>query len=202
MVDELNVLKRKHIPYETYFGEMELDDEEKEKRIELAQKLEPIFLFLFAVIAEDEIEYCYEMVARRYADVVSEVMKDEIAEYGYTYQYIQSVAKEIVDTTVKNIKSDYYKSEDRAKFIAENESNSVANYYQQIKAIADGKQYKTWISMKDRHVRHTHADVDEEKIGIYEAFTVGDSKMLYPKDRSLGADPEEIINCRCSVIYS
>lgn len=31
---------------------------------------------------------------------------------------------------------------------------------------------------------------------------VGDSRMMRPGDSSLGAGPEEIINCRCSVLYN
>ena len=35
------------IVYETYFGEMEISDEEKKERLELAKELEPIFISFF-----------------------------------------------------------------------------------------------------------------------------------------------------------
>lgn len=44
-IDELNELGSQIIDYEEYFGEMELTDEEKEKRIELARQFEVLFLF-------------------------------------------------------------------------------------------------------------------------------------------------------------
>lgn len=200
--DEINKLKTKSLPYEQYFGEMTISNDEKEKRIELAKQLEPIFLFLFAVITKDSLEYCYEMVSRRYSDAVSVIIGDEITENGFMAGYINSIAKDIVDSTIKNESNVYFKSTDRAKYLAENESNTVANYYQQVDAIKDGCTQKTWISMQDKKVRHTHEEVDGETIGIEEAFIVGNSRMLYPKDTSLGASSEEIVNCRCSVIYS
>ena len=42
--DELHTEK---IVYETYFGEMEISDEEKKERLELAKELEPIFISFF-----------------------------------------------------------------------------------------------------------------------------------------------------------
>lgn len=55
--------------------------------------------------------------------------------------------------------------------------------------------------MKDERVRPHHSEVDEEVVGIYDLFTVGNSQMSYPLDTKHGADPEEIVNCRCVVEY-
>ena len=43
---------------------------------------------------------------------------------------------------------------------------------------------------------------DDTKIGIFERFNVGNMQMMFPRDVSLGAGPEEIVNCRCSLRYS
>ena len=55
--------------------------------------------------------------------------------------------------------------------------------------------------MKDKLVRKTHRQVDDEVKGIRELFHVGESLMLFPKDTSQGASIKEIIGCRCSVEY-
>lgn len=55
--------------------------------------------------------------------------------------------------------------------------------------------------MKDQRVRKTHREVDGETIPIDEVFLVGESLMRFPKDTSLGASAEEIVNCRCVVKY-
>ena len=44
--DELNLIKSRSVPYELYFGKMELDEEQKEKRIEFSKKMEEIIIFL------------------------------------------------------------------------------------------------------------------------------------------------------------
>lgn len=42
------------IVYETYFGEMEISDEEKKERLELAKELEPIFISFFMLFWNKE----------------------------------------------------------------------------------------------------------------------------------------------------
>lgn len=44
--------------------------------------------------------------------------------------------------------------------------------------------------------------INGKYVPIGNAFHVGDSWMMFPKDTSLGADAKEIINCRCSITYS
>ena len=60
---------------------------------------------------------------------------------------------------------------------------------------------KQWWSAADGRVRPTHMDVHGEIIDADEPFQVGDYEMMRPGDESLGAGPEEIVNCRCAVLY-
>lgn len=39
------------------------------------------------------------------------------------------------------------------------------------------------------------------RIPIDEAFMVGNSKLMFPNDASLGSDAEEIVNCRCTLKF-
>ena len=53
-LEELNTLsedKQLSIDYETYFGEMDLTEEQKEQRISLAKRIEDDMLFFFALIS-------------------------------------------------------------------------------------------------------------------------------------------------------
>src|SRR5262245_2211236 len=61
---------------------------------------------------------------------------------------------------------------------------------------------KTWWSAQDRRVRDSHADADGQTVAHDQAFTVGGALMLRPGDSSMGAGPEEIVNCRCAVLFN
>lgn len=202
-IDELNILEseenRRSLPYEIYFGEMSLGNNEKEKRIELAKQLETVFLLVFALI--DNMKYTEELAAsflqQKYEDTLS-----NFAEVDKSLKrYIHDISQDIVSTTIKNIDDEYYTSYDRAMFIAENETNTDANYLQYLEAVESGKTHKKWIDIRDKRERKTHLSVGGSIKTIDEPFLVGNSLMMYPKDSSLGAETKEIVNCRCSVIY-
>lgn len=194
--DELNVIE-----YDTYFGEMELSEEEKQRRIKLAETFEILFLYYFTLYLEDNKKSYIKMIEETYRDISIEFL-----EMDYAPEYIEKRAKEVANdvdrVTRENGNNQYYTSGRRAKNISANETNVIANYRLQIEAIRNGMRYKTWKTMKDKRVRHSHILVDERKIGIFDEFEVGTSRMMYPNDTSLGASPNEIINCRCVVKYS
>jgi len=60
---------------------------------------------------------------------------------------------------------------------------------------------KTWWSAQDARVRDSHAEAHGQTVRYDQAFEVGSSLMMRPGDSSLGAGPEEIINCRCAVLF-
>lgn len=212
--DELNKLqssdetvKGKAIDYEQYFGEMELTDEQKEKRIALAKSLDDVFFFLFALINSElalgnELDaiYLISLTDNRLRDVLSEFGIDKLGAYAYLSAYITKAVEDIVNATIKNKEDKYFTSDDRAKYIAENEANSIENYIELQEAIDNGFTKKMWVTMRDRKVRHSHTIVGGEVIGIYDTFKVGVSEMLAPKILISGQD-KECINCRCSLKY-
>lgn len=211
--DELNIFssdeRKRSIPYRQYFGEMYLEPEEKEKRIKMANDLDDVFLFLFAMIYSfggvgEGLSYSvlYEMGERRYKDAIEPYIAMSFSENPDLENYIARQVRYIVDTTVENVGDPYYTSEDRAMFVAENQVNGVANEIQQEKALAAGLTHKRWVSMRDLHVRETHKVADGQVVAIMQPFTVGSSLLNYPCDDSLGAGAEEIVNCRCVVEYT
>lgn len=197
-IESLNIVTRS-IPYEEYFREMNLTEEEKKKRIELAKRFELLFLFLFLGYKKDQSADLKTVLQCKYKEIATEFI-DKEKPTTYIEEYSKQIVDEVIKATNDNIKDPYYTSDDRAMYIAENEANAIANYKQQIEAVKSGKKYKTWLTMNDKKVRHTHQEIDSLKIPIFEAFQVGDSKMMFPKD-SIGS-AEETINCRCILEYS
>lgn len=202
--DELNNLRS--MPYEQYFGEMGISDKQKKERIALAEELEDIFDYLFLIIMSSSlinkdlvIPELYDLVSNRYTDLVK-TLPDIEDNDEYIETYIKDISKEIVDATVNHIKDSYYTSEDRATLIAEEESNTVYNYVDELRAMAQGKTKKTWVTMGDNRVRRTHQDIDRVTIGIFEKFRVGDSLMMRPRDPA--GSPQEVIGCRCWIEYT
>lgn len=196
-------MKNKSIPYDKYFDEMELTKKQKKKRKEFARKMERAVLFIFSLInimrehGRIQRDYVIWQLSQRYKDVVKDYMEPD----KHIEDYVNEFSQEIVDTTLNNLADDYYTSEDRAIFISENEANTTLNYQEHIEAIESGMTKKQWITEKDERVRPTHRQVDNFIIPIDRPFVVGDSLMMFPKDRSLGATADEVVNCRCTVKY-
>ena len=206
---------RKIIPIDRYFEEMDLPDEEKRRREDLASELEKLFLLLFTEISAEKLlnkeidtDYYKDMVYRRYCEEAEVYIVLVAALLGRKtisktmLENIKERVSDIVDTTIK-FDDDYYTSEDRATLLGCNEANYVGNDTGQDIAINQGYTRKQWITMGDEKVRPTHAAVDMVTIGINEYFKVGQAEMLYPMDMSRNAyeHPEETVCCRCSVSY-
>lgn len=102
----------------------------------------------------------------------------------------------------KRIDNIYSFSEDfRSKRIAQTEIIGATNEGQ-LKAYAEaGVEQTEWLTAGDERVRDSHAIMDGQEVEMHQAFTSGlGSKLLYPGDRTHGAPPEDVINCRCTII--
>lgn len=213
--DELNILpveepsaetnnnKERAVPFEQYFGEMDLTDEEKQQRITAATDFETDLLFLFVLISLYQ-QYQFsntDNIVNSFKNKYKDTLSNYIEIDSYINDYLSNFAQTTVKTTLNHLDDKYYLSNDRAAYIAENEVNTVYNYKQFIDAINSGKTTKKWIDIKDKRERKTHLKVGGKTKPIQEPFIVGDSLMQFPKDESLNADPKEIINCRCTIKY-
>lgn len=209
-IDELNASEKSHknlrkISYEEYFGEMELSDEEKKERMELAGRLETVFVSLFASLSDmdGDMDAAYEEACNSYVNIANEfISKSETP--SALLAHVSATVLSVIKVTKDNADSDddWYLSDDRVTYIAANEANYTGNYREQIEMVKQGYKSKTWHTMRDKHVRHTHRLIDSKTIGIFEPFEVGNSLMMFPKDTSLDAESCEIANCRCVVKYS
>ncbi len=214
--DELNIRpsNRRSEPYKEYFSKMSISDKEKQERIAFSEQMEEVVLYILALIettiesGETNREYIQTQFYDKYLDVVLGYMLID----SYIKEYVLETSKQIIGTTFSHIvekhpdseqaTDDYYLSNDRAMFISECEANSILNYRQYSKAVKAGKTKKKWIDVGDKRERKTHLEVGGTTLPIDEPFSVGDSLLQFPKDTSLGASADEIVNCRCSIQYS
>ena len=204
--DELNNLA---IPYEIYFGEMGLSKKDIERRIKLAEMLDDVFIMLFTLIKAEmianrllDVDYLIGYAERHYRDVLDYFGIDYIELYPWLNIHIKQVAEEVIKQNQKNPDDKWNVSDDRAKVIAENEANTVIGYTDFQDAVSSGKTRKTWNTMLDNKVRHTHEVNESLTIPIMDRFHVGAYEMYQPKDSSCGAGMEEIAGCRCWCTYS
>jgi len=204
--DDLNRLvgKKRGEPYETYFGEMDLTEEEIRERIALAEKLEDSFLFilslLFTMAQYNSVNY--EQIRDKFEKGYLKAINGTIIADDYINQYIKNFSYDIIDSTKAHADDIYYYSSDRAIFMAENESLSCWNHQDFSDAIKSGKRMKQWMDVRDKKERETHMHVGRTVKPIEEPFLVGDSLMMYPRDSdTFGASSSEIVNCRCVIRY-
>ena len=209
-IDELNNLQTEQDKQKIrdYFEEMDLEPEEIEKRIGVANGLDNLYLMLFLLMSAsvtagesviDDNEYWNDYLTRGYIDVLTENGYD--TDDPMVSNRIDETVNEVLNTTYEHIAQTYYLSHDRAVMIASNDTNAFANYEQHIEAIKAGYTRKRWLAMRDKKVRHTHVWADGQEVDIQKPFSVGGYEMLFPLDQSLGADAKEVVNCRCVCRY-
>lgn len=208
--DELNTLYRKEhdlrsLPFEQFFGEMDLSAEQKDRRIQTAKDIKK-----FTLYALMSMYYMWQEGLYDYSEPISEFQNEyqslldrldvPLTDF-FAGVHAISTANEIASATLNHPDEMYFFSEDRAALIAENEANSIWNDSEYQDAILSGKTSKRWVAIIDKVTRDSHRDVNGAVVAIDEPFYVGDSLMMYPHDESMGAGAEEIVNCRCSVMY-
>jgi HK97 family phage portal protein len=88
----------------------------------------------------------------------------------------------------------------RAARIARTESGIAGNAGINEGFIQAGVEKKRWISSRDEKVRASHEAADGQEIPVGDPFEVGGFMLEHPGDP--GGPPEEIINCRCTMVGS
>lgn len=209
-IDELNNLEYDDDDIiqklEKYFDVMDgITTEQLDKRVSLGKKIfDLMMLFAFMVVGNDAIGAQQDIEA--YVLLLVGEIQTIVSEFtdldDYLVAYINETARQIVNTTFEHIDDNYYLSQERMLNIAENEPNSVLEHAEYTQAINSGMKQKQWLSERDNRVRPTHRKVDDNTtIPIDKPFHVGNSLMMYPHDKSLGADDKEIVACRCHAVY-
>ena len=193
--------RRRSEPYETYFGDMYLTEEQIDDREEVARKIEePVRNFLLLIMVGLATGLVLYEEARR--ELLDSLISLGIAEV----EYLEMLTREITDSTQRHPTDDWYFSEDRVTFIAEEEANTICNDDDFREAKRRGMRRKQWIGMADAKERDTHWMMNDMIIPIDEYFHVGEAQCLFPKDcvsefTTLPEHPEELIGCRCQIRY-
>lgn len=215
--DEINALNhslpQRSMPTEQYFTEMSLPKREIDYRVKFADEMEDILLMCLAYIYTSlEMGSDVDMARNIAIEMTEDSMIALINRYLYAdtalRSYVRDYLGEFTRVTIgrDNIynglpeKVSYWFSQDRARFNAEDQTNTIFNYDKFQEAKDKNRHEKQWKTMKDELVRLTHSEVDDVVIPIDSFFQVGRCKMLYPKD-FLHGTAEEIVHCRCTIIY-
>lgn len=201
-IDKLNVVEKpKILTIEKYFGEMPLTDEQKKKRIDMCEDFE-VFLLYIIELGEELDRMQLDILIGQLQMGFIEIASKHLDMTEAIIERINEDAMYIAETTKKNLDVPFFTSPDRARLVAENETQSLFNLSEFDRAKEQGFKFKEWLAMLDEKTRETHALADGQKVDIDTPFIVGNSLMMFPTDTSLGAPPEEIINCRCIMRYS
>lgn len=196
--DELNKL---------YFRSMDLSQNEQNQRIEKSKefhdRIGPFFDMQKESYEKDPIMFAF--LTDMYVSQLKSLYTDIFGTGdNWIYKRSEKFSEEVQKATQGyidngNIESAF--SESRKSKVSINESNIYWNYDRH-KRMADVYDYHSWLSERDDRVRPTHITADGQRVPVNEPFRVGGYKMMYPTDDSLGAGPEEIVNCRCVEIFS
>lgn len=210
--DELNRLYEedhrdslRSMPFDRFFGEMDLSQEQKEKREQTAKDIEEFMLLAIMSmyntmeVGLQDLSEASSIITQRY-DALLKRLNIPLTTF-FANIHVASVASDIVSATMGHADDPYFFSEDRARLIAENESNSIWNDSQFEDAHLTWKSRKGWRAILDSRTRGTHVEANGTEIPIDQPFEVGESLLMFPRDQSLGADPSEIVNCRCTAYY-
>lgn len=204
MVDRLNNLTNEYpsISYDAFFAVMDIPKEDKDKRIELAEKLDDIYIWLFSLITlmvatgqPLDTEYLVTSVEMRLMDVAD-------VNVEYVTEHITRIATETVETTIERRDDAYFLSDQRATEIAADEAHTLCSYEELQEAWENGYTKKTWQTMNDKRVRKSHREADGQTVPIDKMFNINGYEMATVKDTEHGAPLSEVSGCRCWVTFS
>lgn len=207
-IDELNILGASDdeaFDYnefiDHYFDTMQISKKQKKQRIEAAKEIMDIILY-FLIWCDEFPEKVDDEIMHDFENDYKEKLFTFTEPDDYFAEYVPFFIKNLVDVSLEHKGEKYYSSVERAANVAVNESNLAFGHIEMQQAVDAGYTHKTWRTERDNRVRPTHRDVEGWTIPIDQPFLVGNSLMMFPKDQSLGADPEEVVNCRCVCSFS
>ena len=208
-VDRLNII---------FFGEMELTDAEKALRVVMAAALAKILLKYYdtilgispfisgadgaellasaAVGFAEEYRSFFEKYYPQYLGEVGGNGADNAS--GWAVRHSRELALWIAQTSINGDNTPLY---DRLLNTVRTEVNEIGNLALLHAAFSSGRTKKRWKTFGDNRVRGTHREAAGQTVPLDQPFIVGNSRLMFPCDSSLGASPSEIVNCRCTIEY-
>ena len=207
----------KQFDYEEYFEVMDISEDERAKRVELARDFAVLMLFFFANLSIEDVarEYYYDILEERCKAIAEGyVGKTDLAYLNdWAYRFAHKTTDKTIDHMENPVADDkmfhfeeydedipqneYWTSPLRALLIAGSMAALIGEYDDLITAVENGATTKTWHTERDKRVRPTHKEAELQTVPIWEPFIVGGAELMFPGDDSLGAPDEELSNCRC-----
>jgi hypothetical protein len=157
--------------------------------------------------------------ARKSSEIIAETTKDNM---NNAVKYIAAASlaagavlsrSEMAEEAGKKV-SDYFDARVPSIATTEVQRASESGKFTEMNALVNGDAYfenvpvtdmdktKTWVAILDDHTREWHAEADGQEVPFDQPFEVDGEELMEPGDDSMGASPENVINCRCSSIYS
>lgn len=146
-------------------------------------------------LAPDVVE---EMIRRSKFVEVAQTTEDQIAkaiaqvESGLDNSTMIERITEQVRQTFEGIQAS------RIQTIVQTTVNSAFESGQKEAFRVSGVQEKQWLSQRDGRVRESHDLVDGQQVALNQSFDLDGVELDFPGDPD--GPPEEIINCRCTMI--
>lgn len=110
---------------------------------------------------------------------------------------IPQIARRIMDRTGESAYKSAVRNARTAFTGAQNAGRMEGMYQAEDLGIRVQKQ---WMATLDDRTRDTHADLDGQIVDVDEPFVTSDgNEIMFPGDPS--ADPSEVYNCRCTLVY-
>ena len=107
--DEVNdlVTNKRGIDFEEYFSTMDLSKGEKEKRVELAKRLNDQFLVVVSLLfmAQKYSTNDYELIRNQFVEMYKNAILGVIAIDSYMSDYIEQISHDVIDSTLNNPRS-------------------------------------------------------------------------------------------------
>lgn len=142
-----------------------------------------------ATLAAAQAQYAYEAVQDMLASIILESY-----ENGWS---VDETADQILE-----VSQDWARWQ--AERLARTDLVSLANEssLRSVKTMHEDDQprYKIWLTAQDERVRPTHVEGNRQAQLLDDPFVIGGSTLRYPGDPQ--APPGEIMNCRCTIVYS
>lgn len=152
----------------------------------------PVNFDFFNIKFGQAVETRIGFFAEKTNQTTAKLLQDQLQEGLVQGESISDIAKRV--DKVFNYSEDF-----RSIRTAQTEIIGAVNDGQLKSFIEFGVEKKKWITARDEKVRDSH-QIDGQVVGVTATFTTkSGNHLLYPGDRSGGAEAKEVINCRCTL---